>query len=200
MVLAALNDLKCAYIEVINPLLSRKLFDCIKTLPANLRTDRTLLKRFLRQNDNGEAFAKNRAIAEYKDLLGSRRVVEFLARELGSARSDDMIGNESLKNVLNDLNIREHGGSVVTSRSIKAVVGQYIPERIRRMLRLPPAQMTLDSNQLAMRICIICKMHQMLCADREALKANTGMAIAQISPPLQVLSRSMPKDLSTYFS
>ena len=45
--LAALTDLKTAYVDVGNPLLARSVLDCVRALPDELRTDKRLWREFV---------------------------------------------------------------------------------------------------------------------------------------------------------
>src|SRR5690606_14946583 len=45
IILGALNETKSAYIEIINPLLSKSIIEFVRTLPDTLRTNKYLFKK-----------------------------------------------------------------------------------------------------------------------------------------------------------
>lgn len=69
-ILAALNDLKCSYVEIINPLLSRKIIEQVRKMPDYLRINKSLFKKIAYSISPKIEFTSGaRASIEKKDIL-----------------------------------------------------------------------------------------------------------------------------------
>ena len=82
--LAALTDLKAAYLEVGNPLLARSVLECVRAMPDELRTGKRLWLEIVASQLPGVALAKRVAIPSVTDFLSERPVLELLQDELAS--------------------------------------------------------------------------------------------------------------------
>ena len=81
-IFAALSDLKLSYVEIIQPLLSRRIVEQVRTIPDALRTDKTLYRRIIQNMEPKMKFAKDRAIGSYSGVLREKRVIDFLYGKL----------------------------------------------------------------------------------------------------------------------
>ena len=82
--MAALTDLKAAYLEVGNPLLARSVLECVRAMPDELRTGKRLWLEIVASQLPGVALAKRVAIPSVTDFLSERPVLELLQDELAS--------------------------------------------------------------------------------------------------------------------
>ncbi len=90
--LAALTDLKCAYVEVVNPLLAASVVSYASSLPDTLRTDKRLWRESVQARGPALAFAKHVAIAGLGAFLRDPRMLELMADELSSSPVSDLLG------------------------------------------------------------------------------------------------------------
>jgi hypothetical protein len=91
--LAALTDLKSAYVEVVNPLLAASVVRYASALPDGLRTDKRLWRESVRASSPDVAFAKRAAITPLEDFLREPKVLDLMADELASVDTASLLGN-----------------------------------------------------------------------------------------------------------
>lgn len=84
-VLAALTEIKTAFVDVLNPLLSRRALDVARALPDDLRTDKALFRDFVRGLGPDLPFAD---VDDPTSVLAVLRRPEVRRLILGSLRSD----------------------------------------------------------------------------------------------------------------
>ncbi len=82
--LAALTDLKTAYLEVGNPLLAHSVLDCVRAMPDDLRTNKRLWLEIVATQLPGVALARRVAIPSVTDFLTEGRVLELLLDDVAS--------------------------------------------------------------------------------------------------------------------
>jgi asparagine synthetase B (glutamine-hydrolysing) len=167
---AALNDLKLAYVEVANPLLSDGLVRVAQQLPARLRRSKSLFHKIVASMGPDIPFATNIAIQEGTSILRSARFVELLQDGLDGPLSPE---------VPQDL--------AVFARQRLAT--STAAPRVRRRLRVPPAiraissgllgrirarssaAARLDPNRLAFRVLLLSQALRMYRADAASRQA-----------------------------
>jgi hypothetical protein len=167
--LAALNDLKAPYVEVINPLISRKTIQLVRRFPDALRDNKSLCKEIVDSLSPNIGFAEQIAIAKPKDILRNKDIVELIADELQSANARTLFSNRLLDLALSapqksNTNI---WGSVAAGA--KQYARRFLPRGLRKFYQALPKDSStapsLDTAILAFRAFIICRMCQMLQAD-----------------------------------
>ncbi|MGH9144261.1 MAG: asparagine synthase-related protein [Vicinamibacterales bacterium] len=102
-VLAALSDLKVAYVEIVNPLLSNQVVAFVRTMPDHLRTSKNLFKSIVRSMPPQLDFAKYPAIDDPKNILRSGPAVAVLRDELSSAHAKALLPEDVLAYILSHL-------------------------------------------------------------------------------------------------
>lgn len=77
-ILAALNSTKTPYIELSNPLLSKKIINEIRGLPDNLRNNKIIFKRIVNKKGPKIKYAKYSSTVEKEGFLKRKEVVKVL--------------------------------------------------------------------------------------------------------------------------
>ena len=152
VVLAALNDLKLPYVELINPLLSRKIIYEIRRLPDHIRTDKRLFRSIVGSLSPHIDYAKYSATASRKSILRSNEATAFLKQELTLDYVDSILPREFIDDVLNQMVIGEERREIANAKN-----------RLRNKVTKPK----MDFNLLAFRAYMICRMNKMLSGDAE---------------------------------
>lgn len=152
IVLAALNDLKLPYVELIYPLLSRKIIYEIRRLPDHLRTDKRLFKSIVGSLSPRIDYAKYSAIASRESILRSNEAIAFLKQELTLDYVDSILPREFIDDVLNQMVIG---------------AGRQKTANAKSRLRKRSQSKKMDFNILAFRTYMICRMNKMLSSDAE---------------------------------
>ncbi|MDB5119313.1 MAG: hypothetical protein JWN56_531 [Sphingobacteriales bacterium] len=162
-ILPAFNDLKLSYVEVINPLLSRKIVYQARTLPDHLRSNKVLFKKIVNSINPNIEYATSGATAETRYLLQSQSAVDLFTSTLSSTTSEEVLPKKLTDYVLKNVIVKN--GNINKSSIIKSVLKRYLPAWVRtkatRMNLGKPANM----NVLAFRCYIINRMNETLKED-----------------------------------
>lgn len=84
VVLAALTDLKLAYTELINPLLSRRIIETVRRMPDAARTEKRAWIDLVEQGEPGGPFAKSGALLELGTVLRSPAFRDYMREQIAS--------------------------------------------------------------------------------------------------------------------
>lgn len=171
VVLAALTDLKCSFVEVANPLLSRGIIEQTRKLPDSARKDKGLFKKIVSEMSPPIEFASVASIADTSDFLENEKVAEPLRDELNSSYCRSILSNQFVDAVLKGI-IISVPRSMRLRRQSKQFVRRLLPKHIRVMVRRKIIKPRLDFNQLAFRSYLISNMTRILSADAECLRKN----------------------------
>lgn len=164
MYFAALNDLKCAYVEIINPLLSRRVIKQVRTIPPALKTDKKLFKELVHEIGPDIRFAKREATASRRSVEQNRSMTDFILSELNSTYAEAIFS----KRFVNFIN---QNMKILTENSIpKRSKKQLLPQKLIRKVKSALTKPDVAINTLALRALIVCKMSQILYEDAESLK------------------------------
>jgi hypothetical protein len=168
VVLAALNDLKLPYVEIMNPLLSRRIIYQVRRLPDHLRTDKNLFKKVVRSLSPDIDFAKYSAIGMPENILRTKKVVDFLKEELAYSYVGSVFPRAFIRYIIDRMEIiyKENRKG---RRTTKGIIQPYVPAWIRNKARNTFVKLKMDFNILAFRAYMICRMNRMLAEDTEGL-------------------------------
>jgi hypothetical protein len=177
-ILAALNDLKCAYVEILNPLLARAVIDRVRRLPDLCRTDKRLFKNIVDHGNHSLAYAENPAIEAQVSILRNSTLIDLVLRELNGSQAR-LVFPES---VLSDLavNVSRVASSRSAARSnsgrFKSLLKRILPIRVVAIIKACLSQnhgnftaVKIDANRLAFRAYIISRMTSLLGQDAKLL-------------------------------
>jgi hypothetical protein len=168
IILAALNDLKLSYVEIMNPLLSRRIIHQVRTLPDHLRTDKNLYKRIVRSLGPNIGFAKYQAIETSENILRTRKFIDFFREELNSYYVESIFPSKFIHYIFNNIdNFNKDDRN--EARTIKYIIKPYVPAWIRNKARNTFMKLRMDFNVLAFRVYMICRMKKMLAEDADEL-------------------------------
>lgn len=80
--LAALDDIKTSYVEIINPLLCRRIVQTTQLLPGYLREGKNLFRGIVRNMFPEIPFATRDAIQHIDDVIHAKNVESYIKREI----------------------------------------------------------------------------------------------------------------------
>lgn len=163
VVLAALTDLKLPFVEVISPLLSKRVVQQARLLPDHLRTDKELFKRIVRSMSPPIGYATSSAIADSTFLLKSKAVVDLIKSEL-TTEYCRAIFPEAFITYLND-NLMVVESTVNRKKAIKSFLKRYLPYSLIRQGTKLTASKNVSVNKLAFRVYMISRMNRLLVED-----------------------------------
>jgi len=163
--IAALNELKTAYVEIISPFLAADVVAHMLSIPAEMRTAKALYhslfdnERALFGLEHSIPFARYRAISEAGDFLGRDDAVALFRRQLSKKEVHEFIPAELVEFVLQ--NIRT---SRVRRRRWKKLARRIVSSTAPFLLgRLKtPKRPFLNPNVVAFRLLMILRMRELL--------------------------------------
>ncbi|HEX7236365.1 MAG TPA: hypothetical protein VF405_05350 [Gammaproteobacteria bacterium] len=160
-VIGPLNDLKYGYLDVVHPLISRRIVEQARRLPDDLRTDKAAFRAIVEEAALDVPFARNPAIAPPEDVLRQPQMLRALRAELrrqseGSGTLAALAGHA--------VELLRHFGS--GGRSLPTGFARVV-DNVQR--RLPRAR-RLSPLRVAFRTYIIGKMQSQLREDARAFR------------------------------
>ena len=163
---AALNDPKCAYVEVVNPLLHPAVVKAVAELPPELRLwERgyaTMVERLVPEIP----IYKYHAEAQPSEYLAWPAMFEELLAELSSSQDDDVLPPGARALLVKEL--RKPVPSTAAKTSLRRRVKAVMPARIQRLV---PSRVLASTRMVAMRAYTASRMATILRDD--ALKGRT---------------------------
>jgi hypothetical protein len=169
IVLAGLTDLKAAYVEVGNPLLAQSVLACVRALPDELRTGKSLWKEVVAAQLPNMALATRVAIPSLNEFLADRRVVELMIDELSSERAAAIFAPMLRARCCAALRAELRAPQPRNEERRATVLAQAVPNRLRLAVRYWRApRRGIDALALAFRAVVATRMQTLLAADAAA--------------------------------
>jgi hypothetical protein len=165
VILSALNDLKLSYVEVINPLLSKNIIYCTRSLPDKLRQDKFLFKKIVKNISPQIEYASSSAIARLDNVFKSEKAVVLLKAELSSPEAKSLFQPEFLHYILTNLKADDSIHPGKRKPGLISLLKLYLPQSVKYRLIAMRNKSKLDFNKLAFRIYMVVKMHRILVED-----------------------------------
>lgn len=176
--LAALTDLKTAYLEVGNPLLARSVLECVRAMPDELRTDKRLWLKIVAEQLPDIPLASRVAIPSVTEFLMSRGVLTLLQDELCSANAAALFAEPLRARCCAALRKALHEDSSARRGTWRDTpLARAMPTRLRAAVRRWRSDRpSLEPLVLAFRLFIATRMHAMLARDARAPQAELAAA------------------------
>lgn len=179
---AALADLKLAYVEQINPLLSKDIMVLINSFPDNMRWDKKAFLKIVNELSPVSEIAKNNSLPSFIDVLSQREYKKIIITEMNSARSKEIFPESFIDELINDLekepinnhNKGEHSTKKRITKSLKSMLPGFIKEIIQKFHKPK-----VNPYRLAFRVFLIVKMHEILEQDANSLPLKFSNDVAK---------------------
>jgi len=168
VVRAALNEIKCAYTDVVNPLQFRPIIDVVLRMPDRLRTNKHLFARVVTTRCPSIPFAKNAAIRSLKQILSDRMVGEFLMDEIAAISSDKYLPKQWLQEIRTLYESEYCNGN---KKTFLTPVWSGL-DRVRGKIDKRLGVTKLDASKLMLRTYLVVASGRML--DQDALQLQSG--------------------------
>jgi hypothetical protein len=174
--LAALTDLKTAYVEVADPLLARAVLECVRRLPDDMRTGKRAWREIVRARSPAIPYARVGAVLSLRDFVSDTSMLQLMLAEMESANSAEIFGPAlrqtvvaSIKEVL--ASGRPRGTRVSPRTQIMRSLPQHLRRIVRRWVKLEPE---LHPMVFAFRAFIASRMNALMKADAGVLFQKLG--------------------------
>jgi hypothetical protein len=169
--LAGISDLQANYVEVVNPLLSRRILACVRELPDELRTGKSLWRQFVRARSGKIPFAQSAAVLPLAEFVNDTSMLEFMLSEL--AEEDifsPMLRERICSSLRSALTVDAGRRRKVGARERLA---RFAPSGLRNAARRwMPATLELQPAVFAFRALIVARMNRLLKADAANLESD----------------------------
>ena len=175
MVLGPLNSIKCRYVEVVNPLLSRRVIDVARELPDELRTYGRAIHSVAGSACPWIPYARTSSLADTHDYLSRPDVVEVLVRELTSQDMARVLSEESAARLLVAMAAPDRTPATLRTRIFSAIKAGSVVLPARTYDRLAPRYdrpEELSGMRLALRATIASKTITLLGQDAALLRGR----------------------------
>ncbi len=190
--LAPLTGLKCRYLEVVNPLLSRRILAVVRTFPDELRRYGSAFSAIADRESRPIPLARFASIPARSWYLTDEGIVRAMVAELTSDAVHRVLSEEAALTLLAAMASPAHSHATVRSRVIDAMKAARVALPSGLAYRLTPPYRgpePLTAMQLAFRATIASKTVALLgrdagALDRDRLKRPAGQSArsdAQVS-------------------
>jgi asparagine synthetase B (glutamine-hydrolysing) len=164
-VTAALDDIKSAYVEVVNPLLCKRVVEAVLDLPIELRTNKKLFSEIVSEMFLGIPFAKKSSVQMVNSILDSKNSRIFLRKSLYQAKGKGILQDDFLDQIIKRLDKKIFRHAIF--RWLDFFVKATFPSFLENAIRTKVQEGSLNVRRLALRAIIIIKMHEILLEDAE---------------------------------
>ena len=166
---AALNDVKSAYVELMNPLLSRRVVEYVRTLPDHARTDKSLFRKLVRDLSPPIGFAVRPSIESPRNILKQEQFVSLFLDTFDSLSARRVLPDRLLRFLASHVAVAKESERRRSRVRPWRPVLSAIPAGMRRLAKRAFQRPVLDANVMAFRAYIICRMHEILGEDAQLL-------------------------------
>jgi hypothetical protein len=176
--LAALNDVKGRYLEVVNPLLSRRMVGALHELPDELRAYGRVYNQIVDGESRPIPYARFNSTQSVSECLDDPGLVEAIVRELSSARVERVLDREeAVLNILAAMAAPQwrrptlRGETTAVLKLARATLPAGVARRLTPRYSRPDP---VSPARLAFRAAIASKMVALLEEDAALLRAPAG--------------------------
>ncbi len=161
-IIAALSDLKLAYVEQIAPLLTNGVLQEVRKLPDKLRTDKRLFREIIHDFRPRIEYAKSGANLSPQRVLENPDIVTLLRKKLISNTAKTLFPELFINEILNGLKTDENKISKKSKYGgILYFLKKITPTFLKNIIR-SKVPLTINYNILAFRVYMIIYMHDLL--------------------------------------
>ena len=136
--LSPLNDLKGRYVEVVNPLLSRRIVQLMRTMPQALRLHGRAFMSLADRAAPLVPYARFGSVPEPDDYLAQPGMVDLLVRDLTASAVPGVVGEEGAMNLLAALATPAAGAPALRARAVAAIKASRVVVPTRLAERFVP--------------------------------------------------------------
>jgi hypothetical protein len=174
--LAALTDLKTAYVEVASPLLAAPVLHVVRRLPDDMRTGKRAWRELVSARSPTIPYASAAAVLSLKDFVSDTSMLQLMLAEMESSNAARVFGSNLRRYVASSIrDVLTSEPAPVKRAPARLSLISVLPLRVRRrwVTTLKPV---LHPMVLAFRAFIASRMHAQMQADARLLYRNLGRA------------------------
>lgn len=179
-VLACLNGAFARHVEIVNPLLDRRIFDFVEGLPEAERTKKRTFLQYAVKRMPDVKFAQFGSISEPRDLLDREEVRGYLQDRIVSRDARELFGSRAVERMDRELGRPRRSitaGAYSGSGLLGALVRQVGRERLLALRTAVWSYPGVEPSRMALRavtaMATITRLHEAVRRGKEA-RAATG--------------------------
>ncbi len=166
--LGPLNDVKCAYVEVVNPFFADRVMRAARALPEHLRKERRGFTAVVQELGPPIPEAKRSALASSAPTLRSKDFHSEMLEELTSSEAERICERHALDLVVARL---RRPDTASAHHRLRGAARTVLPRRVRVAVRPDPGA-SLTTERLALRLVLASRMATLLTDDAAALSRD----------------------------
>lgn len=160
---ASLEDIKLAYVEIVNPLLSQKVVQTVQSLPVELRNNKKVWETIISEMFPKVPLAKREAVQEVGEILNLDDVRDYVCNTLRDSEDSDIFPKEFLDHLIDSYSKNYQKESF--RRGLRKLIKAYMPKKVENMIRANVNSGFLSYQWLATRAFMILKINEMYLQD-----------------------------------
>jgi asparagine synthetase B (glutamine-hydrolysing) len=165
-VMAALNDLKLSYVEVVNPLLSRQILMQMRTISDSLRVDRKAFIEAMKELVPDIKYATEDATHVKGNIFKIPEAIALMKQELSADYMKEIFPEAFIKKVVDKLQQPEEAKKAGGFKNrLRKIIKVYFPSRLKESLYNIMGKPGIDNSTLAFRIYLTGRMYKQLTED-----------------------------------
>lgn len=168
--LAALNEIKTGYVEVMNPLLSRRVINIIKTIPYQLNQNRKLFREIISEISPKIEFSIETS-GNTEEILREPFFLNPILKELKSEEIKKWVSKNLIEFILSNFQSAVIPQNKANWELVKQKIKKFFPG-ITGLTKIFARKINLDYRQLAFRTFIISRMCKLLSEDANLFKTE----------------------------
>lgn len=162
-ILAALSDIKFAYVEQINPLLSRRILSVVRGLPDRLRTNKALFREIVDSVSPGIPYATEGSNRSILDILRDERLAGMLRQALSDPDARRHLAGGFLASIVAGIRTAAvDAPSMPRGHRLISIARLLVPRFVKNLLRKSAVLPRVDGNVVAFRVFTVLRMLQIL--------------------------------------
>lgn len=168
---AALEDIKLAYVEIINPLLCKDVVRSVQDLPKGLRTNKKVWDSIISKMYPSVPYACMDATQEVGEVLSQPDVKEYICDGLLGSEQIDFL-TKPFADFLVD-NYDSNRNKDALRQKLRTLIIAYMPRKVENLIRARIGPSPLSNQWLAIRCFMVSKIREMYTKDSKIAKEYT---------------------------
>ncbi len=169
VVTAALDEIKVAYVEIVNPLLYKNVVEAIVILPDELRNGKSLFTEIVNEMFPEIPYASVASIEDADEILKRNDILVMMKQELINSKEKEILPPPFISNIVQNLNT---GRNILSfRRKIRNLYRLFAPQFLKKIVEKKINYYPMDYRRLALRALIIIRAFELFNNDiKERIK------------------------------
>ncbi|MCC5908165.1 MAG: hypothetical protein JJU13_18260 [Balneolaceae bacterium] len=161
---SALSSIKLSYVEMINPLLSKRVVKQVNSMPDSFRKDKSIFKDIVESLSPDVPYTSAPSLSK-QDVISTPDFLHVITNKLNDSYSRHLLGSVFIDQVLSKVKQRKKAVPAKKVKSKKIKVSSLLlyitPKFIHKIYQKYKSKPDLNPNILAFRIFIIVRTHEL---------------------------------------